>query len=905
MAAADDLRAPPDHVVSDTNTPLYNVVRFWGRKPHNLVNEYIRHYTDEDDVVFDPFSGSGVTALEALRAERRGVYNDLNPVFRFIARTSAEYVDLEELEDGFDTLMENLYDRQHPLQDGTDVTKRSFDWLYSTRCRQCGYEGARILETEATRVYAPADEVPTDSVTGDGTLDQLARAIFRILTEDGPISHSDLLDTIDLDQFGNARKSEVTRAINSRLFDGGHIRIERDIPTSITYACRECDVSETVPLADDDRAKVEEIGGLDPEYYYPDDDLVYPNGQRFYTYRPGTESVDRLFTPRNLVALSVLRHEIHQLGEEGYSDSVVDALLLTFIAILEHVSRMQRPNKKGWAAKNYVIHPENLEMNVAHTFRNRFDSVMEGMREANTELNGEAPLGDRGRFVAGDARDTPLDDGEVDYVFTDPEYGDSVQYFELSYMAASWLDTDTNWEDEIVVNPRQGKSCDRYEQMLAEAFDEAFRVMTPGSHMSVTFHSREIKYWNSLVYAIQQAGFEYVNAVYQVPRKEYTNWINRRKPGTMSGDIYITFYRPDVKDRPSLDVQDIQTAREAIVEEARDVIFAHDGEATFDQLVRGVTLRLIEEDLLHSEQVRDFDYERIFDEHFERVGQDKLWTLTEWEDIDEIDYVPLQRRIRWLVESVYADEDGSWATLDEILSRIFTTLKNSRTPENDEILDVLQEVSRPVERDGETVWKRRETYQQTLLDDGSVDEQQEVVDRDEEHRQQALDHDRISKQLAELGSRGLGYDVYIGTHETRHSEALRTAQTRTSIPSTFAGRVRERMANIDVIWFDGDDPICLLEVEHATDPQDGVVRTGNVYDAVDTDPVAVSVIPDSQRAKWEAVVRRPAVERIVADHDFYALTYSSLVTYLDNLSKHTAPSLQEVLDRCIPVETPE
>lgn len=903
MAVADDRKEPPDHVVSDTNTPLYDMVRFWGRKPHNLVSEYVRHYTDEGDVVFDPFSGSGVTALEALRAGRRGVYNDLNPVFRFIGRTSAEYVDLDDLEDGFDAVVENLYSRKHPLRDGEDVVKRSFDWLYATECRQCGYDGARILETEATRVYAPADEdeAPTGGIAGDGTLDRLAREILDILAGEGRVSHSDLLDGIDLDQFGNARKSEVTRAINSRLFDGGHIQIERDIPTSIRYACRECDATETVPLTDDDRAKVEEIGRLEPEYYSPDDELVYPNGQRFYTYRPGTESVDRLFTPRNRIALAVLRHEIHDLGEQGYSDAVVDALLLTFVAILEHVSRMQRPNKKGWAAKNYVVHPENLETNVAHTFRNRFDSIVDGMREANAELNGGEPLGDRGRFVAGDARDTPLDDGEVDYVFTDPEYGDSVQYFELSYMAASWLDTETNWEDEIVVNPRQEKRRDRYEQMLSEAFDEVFRVVRPGGYMSVTFHSREIKYWNSLVYAIQQAGFEYVDAVYQVPRKEYTNWINRRKPGTMSGDIYITFYRPEAKDRASPDFRAIRTAREAIVEEAREIILAHDGEATFDQLVRGVTLRLIEEDVMHSEQVRDFDYERIFDEHFERVGRDKTWTLTEWEDVDETDYVPLQRRIRWLVESVYADE-GSSAPLDEILSRTFATLKDSRTPENEEILEVLQQVARPVERDGETVWKRRETYRQTRSDDGSVQEEGDVLDREAERRQRELDHDRIVKQLADLGHRGLGYDVCLGTPETRQSETLCTAETRRSIPSAFAGTVRERMENVDVIWFDGDEPVCLFEVEHTTNPQDGVVRMGNVYAAVGTDPVAVSVIPDSQRATWADVVRQPSVERVVADRDFLALTYSSLMTYLDELTTHRSTSLDELLDCCTHVD---
>jgi len=112
-------------------------------------------------------------------------------------------------------------------------------------------------------------------------------------------------------------------------------------------------------------------------------------------------------------------------------------------------------------------------------------------------------------------------------------------------MPSSWLKIFNDWEKEIVVNPRQNKDVAKYRDMLVDAFMECFRVLKPGRYMTVTFHSREIKYWNSLLYAISIAGFKYVDAVYQPPPKEYTDWLYARNPGKMSGDIYITFMKPE------------------------------------------------------------------------------------------------------------------------------------------------------------------------------------------------------------------------------------------------------------------------------------------------------------------------------------------------------------------------
>src|SRR2546426_9935692 len=63
----------------------YGVHPYFTRRPHNVVRQYILHYSREGDRVLDPFGGSGVTAIEAFLENRVGIQNDINPLANFIA----------------------------------------------------------------------------------------------------------------------------------------------------------------------------------------------------------------------------------------------------------------------------------------------------------------------------------------------------------------------------------------------------------------------------------------------------------------------------------------------------------------------------------------------------------------------------------------------------------------------------------------------------------------------------------------------------------------------------------------------------------------------------------------------------------------------------------------------------
>lgn len=87
-----------DHAISpQAHTPMYLMHKYWARKPHNVVGEYIEHYSKKGEIVLDPFVGSGVTAIESLKRDRKAIAIDLDPMATFITRMTLIPVELKEI----------------------------------------------------------------------------------------------------------------------------------------------------------------------------------------------------------------------------------------------------------------------------------------------------------------------------------------------------------------------------------------------------------------------------------------------------------------------------------------------------------------------------------------------------------------------------------------------------------------------------------------------------------------------------------------------------------------------------------------------------------------------------------------------------------------------------------------
>jgi 16S rRNA G966 N2-methylase RsmD len=110
----------------EAHTPMYNWHKFWSRKTWNVVGDFIKAYSKEGEIVFDPFAGSGVVAMEALKNKRKVIICDLLPVATEIARLTIKPISENELYNAFKRVE-------------TKVKGKILD-LYKTKCRKCSTE---------------------------------------------------------------------------------------------------------------------------------------------------------------------------------------------------------------------------------------------------------------------------------------------------------------------------------------------------------------------------------------------------------------------------------------------------------------------------------------------------------------------------------------------------------------------------------------------------------------------------------------------------------------------------------------------------------------------------------------------------------------------------------------------
>ncbi len=116
--------------VAKTYIGMYNLHKYWARKPANVIDEYIKTYSKPDEIILDPFVGSGTTALEALRLGRKAVAFDLNPIATLITKMTAVNIDIEKL----DKYFQNIKDK----------VQGKIEELYILPCSKCGNKSLMI-----------------------------------------------------------------------------------------------------------------------------------------------------------------------------------------------------------------------------------------------------------------------------------------------------------------------------------------------------------------------------------------------------------------------------------------------------------------------------------------------------------------------------------------------------------------------------------------------------------------------------------------------------------------------------------------------------------------------------------------------------------------------------------------
>jgi len=263
---------------------------------------------------------------------------------------------------------------------------------------------------------------------------------------------------------------------------------------------------------------------------------LYRSGYHF-----GITHLHHFYTRRNLIAIAAAWQ-----ATEAYSKNIRNALRFWISSYNSmHSTLMTRVVCKK-DAKEFVLtgaQPATLyisslpvEKNVFAGLRTKLKPITEAFRTLQNRSN-------KVSVNCASSLKVKLSDASVDYIFTDPPFGNNIQYSEVNFISEAWLGKATDPAEEAIVSSYQGKAIQEYEALLAGAFAEAYRILKPGRFMTVAFHSTTPSVWNALRNAWELTGFKLIRI--SLLDKTQSSFKQTTTRGAVKGDPLILLQKPE------------------------------------------------------------------------------------------------------------------------------------------------------------------------------------------------------------------------------------------------------------------------------------------------------------------------------------------------------------------------
>ena len=519
---------------------IYKAHSYHTKVPHLAIVPSILHYTEPGDVVLDGFCGSGMTGVasqwcgsapEDYRRQietefekhglekpswgaRRAVLNDLSPAATFIAANYNLPFDVIEFARSGKQLL--------------DQVEQEIGWMYET-LHTDGKTKGRIEYTVWSEIFTCPD-CAGEVIFLDEALDKKTKRVKDTF----PCPHC---------------SSELTKSLMARCFETRFdsslettIQIPKRRPSLISYRVRKQRYEKTPD--ENDLAVIERIGSLPFPSSLPTDRMMHASesddcwGDK---WRVGTASfshVHHLFLSRPAHALSALWS-----NAVAQPDTRIRHMLLFFVEqAIPGMSVLNRYMPTAFSQANrqltgvYYIASQLSEVSPWYNLERKLSRLAKAF-QSGVARRGNAVL------TTGTTAWLGLPDNCIDYIFTDPPFGDNLAYAELNFVVETFHKCFTNMKPEAIVSPHQKKGLPEYQQLMCLCFTEYCRVLKPGRWMTVVFHNSRNSVWTAIQESLQIAGF--VVADVRVLDKQQGSFNQAVAVGSVKQDLVISVYKPN------------------------------------------------------------------------------------------------------------------------------------------------------------------------------------------------------------------------------------------------------------------------------------------------------------------------------------------------------------------------
>lgn len=454
--------------------PIYLAHSYHTKVPHLAIMRYILHYTQPGDVIFDGFSGTGMTGVASNMCAvppyvrdlgynnagvRHCILSDLSPIASLI---SASY------NKGFNPI---LFERK--AQKVLDTVENELGYLYEI---SLGGKESDITATVWSDVYTCPNCGKT-IVLWNAAVDTTKNSIKNEFS----CPHCGILCT---------KKTLVPNVLTE--YDtilGETISVAQKVPVRTSLLSANGRSSIDGPIQSDLIAKIKSKSfNSHKTYRMPDGD----EGRRNDKF--GIKFTHQFYTKRAYIYLS----RVYELVKDDIS------LLAWFTSSVISTTIMNRFRFSGTGVNSGTLYVPalNWEFSPYSTLKRKIQTFISAYYEG------------RGNCVVGVNSATDINNlanSSVDYIFTDPPFGANLSYSDLNSLWEGWLNIFTNSKDEAIVSRSQNKSVLEYQTLMFESFKEYYRILKPGKWMTVEFSNTSASVWNSIQTSLQNVGFVIAN----------------------------------------------------------------------------------------------------------------------------------------------------------------------------------------------------------------------------------------------------------------------------------------------------------------------------------------------------------------------------------------------------------
>lgn len=559
---------------------LYKAHSYHTKVPHLAIVPSILHYTKPGDVVLDGFAGSGMTGVAAqwcgtapavYRHElelawkkdgrvapqwgpRRVVLNDLSPAASFIGANYNLPFDVEAFSKAGKQLLKAL--------------EQDIGWMYET-LHTDGKTIGRIDYTVWSEVFSCPECAGTVNF-----LDEALEGESKRVRDAFPCPHCG----------AELNKDRLERVLETRVdpVTGKSWQRVKLKPSLVVYSVGKARHEKTP--SQQDLATIAKIETLPiptalPTNRFPIEDMYH--GSRIAP--KGFTHVHHFFLPRASQAMGRL-WEI----TGGQSDLRTRAFLLFMVEqAIWGMSVLARYVPTHFSQVNqflngvYYVGSQIAECSPWYILDGKLDRLVKAFQSYKAQAGAAA-------ITTGTAASIPLPPGSIDYIFTDPPFGENIFYADLNFLVESWHGVATDSRPEAIIDKFKNKALPEYQHLMQRCFAEYHRVLKPGRWMTVVFSNSKASVWNAIQVALQQAGF----VVAEVSALDKVQGSYRQMTSTtaVKQDLVISAYKPNGGLEQRL------AERGATPDSAWDFVQTHLGQLSVTKIKDGALEFIVERD---------------------------------------------------------------------------------------------------------------------------------------------------------------------------------------------------------------------------------------------------------------------------------------------------------------------